>query len=82
MYESQSAVSSDKSLSESPFSFRLQIESFRLRVSSSLARPLPKDGGDILMRERSTMYRLLNSDLDELERQSSGSCGECEIVSS
>ncbi|KAM5363596.1 hypothetical protein ACJA88_013466 [Fusarium oxysporum] len=47
---------------------------FRLRVSLSLARPMPTGGEGALTRERSMMYHLLNLDLDELEKECSGSC--------
>ncbi|KAK7588432.1 hypothetical protein V3481_007456 [Fusarium oxysporum f. sp. vasinfectum] len=47
---------------------------FRLRVSLSLARPMPTGGEGALTRDRSMMYHLLNLDLDELEKECSGSC--------
>ncbi|UZP32252.1 hypothetical protein NXS19_000068 [Fusarium pseudograminearum] len=71
MYETPSV---DSSPADSPFYLRLQIERFKLRVSSSFARPIPTDAEGALTRERSTMYNLLNSDLDELEKRLSGSC--------
>uniref|UniRef100_A0A0D2Y3F6 Uncharacterized protein n=1 Tax=Fusarium oxysporum (strain Fo5176) TaxID=660025 RepID=A0A0D2Y3F6_FUSOF len=76
VYESPSASQFESSSSESPFYLRLQIERFRLRVSLSLARPMPTGGEGALTRERSMMYHLLNLDLDELEKECSGSCGE------
>ncbi|WJG35417.1 uncharacterized protein FOBCDRAFT_250905 [Fusarium oxysporum Fo47] len=74
VYESPSASQFESSSSESPFYLRLQIERFRLRVSLSLARPMPTGGEGALTRERSMMYHLLNLDLDELEKECSGSC--------
>ncbi|KAI8417218.1 hypothetical protein FOFC_03531, partial [Fusarium oxysporum] len=73
MYESPSASQFESSPAESPFYLRLQIERFKLRVSLSLARPVPAGAEGALTRERSTMYHLLNSDLDELEKRFSGS---------
>ncbi|KAK2933639.1 hypothetical protein FoTM2_004883 [Fusarium oxysporum f. sp. vasinfectum] len=74
VYESPSASQFESSSSESPFYLRLQIERFRLRVSLSLARPMPTGGEGALTRDRSMMYHLLNLDLDELEKECSGSC--------
>lgn len=75
-YESPLAGGSQSSPSESPFYFRLQIERLKLRISLSLAKPMPTSSESALACERSAMYHLLNSDLDELEKQCSGSCGE------
>ncbi|KAF5632240.1 methylisocitrate lyase [Fusarium tjaetaba] len=74
IYESPSANQFESSPAESPFYLRLQIERFKLRVSSSLARPMPIGAEGALMRERSTMFNLLNSDLDELEKRFPRSC--------
>ncbi|CAG7565383.1 unnamed protein product [Fusarium equiseti] len=74
MYETPSASQFESSPADSPFYFRLQIERFKLRVSLSFARPMPTDAEGALTRERSTMYNLLNSDLDELEKRLPGSC--------
>lgn len=76
MYETPSASQFESSPADSPFYLRLQIERFKLRVSSSFARPIPTDAEGALTRERLTMYHLLNSDLDELEKRLSGSCGK------
>ncbi|CEI67881.1 unnamed protein product [Fusarium venenatum] len=50
------------------------FERFKLHVSLSLARPTPTGAEGALTGERPTMYRLLNSDLDELGKLFSGSC--------
>ncbi|KAH6964749.1 hypothetical protein EDB82DRAFT_510940 [Fusarium venenatum] len=74
MHESPPPSQFESSPSELPFYLRLQIERFKLHVSLSLARPTPTGAEGALTGERPTMYRLLNSDLDELGKLFSGSC--------
>ncbi|KAH6961924.1 hypothetical protein BKA56DRAFT_598095 [Ilyonectria sp. MPI-CAGE-AT-0026] len=51
------------------FRYHLRIEQFRLRVSTSLASYAPETGQLASMRERLTLYRLLNSGLAELKAE-------------
>ncbi|KAL2112916.1 hypothetical protein VUR80DRAFT_6038 [Thermomyces stellatus] len=54
------------------FRHRLRIEKFRLRVSSSLGSHVPEAGPHAVLRERLTIYWLLNSELAELESEEPG----------
>lgn len=51
------------------FRYHLRIEQFRLRVSTSLASYVSETGQLASMRERLTLYRLLNSGLAELKAE-------------
>lgn len=57
------------------FRHRLRIEKFRLRVSSSLGSHVPEAGPHAVLRERLTIYWLLNSELAELESEEPGDSG-------
>ncbi|KAJ3544455.1 hypothetical protein NM208_g3047 [Fusarium decemcellulare] len=69
----QRADSTDGSTPGFSLLYRRRVEQFRLRVSSSLGVYTSTSGADDRVNERLTMYRLLNMDLSDLERESQDS---------
>jgi hypothetical protein len=65
----QTADLSDFSAMGFSFAYRRRIEQFRLRVSCSLECHVPEGKDDARADERLTLYRLLNMDMADLERE-------------
>ncbi|KAJ0138759.1 hypothetical protein HZ326_18278 [Fusarium oxysporum f. sp. albedinis] len=65
----QTADLSDSAAIGFSFAYRRRIEQFRLRVSSSLECHVPEGKDDARADERLTLYRLLNMDMADLERE-------------
>ncbi|EWY79625.1 hypothetical protein FOYG_17258 [Fusarium oxysporum NRRL 32931] len=65
----QTADLSDSAAIGFSFAYRRRIKQFRLRASSSLGCHVPEGKDDARADERLTLYRLLNMDMADLERE-------------